>query len=251
VNGCSKETEVTLSQPEVLACTVSGTDLLCNGDASGTIEVQASGGILPYEYSLDGGSYQPGISFTSVAAGMHTITVKDANGCTSTCVLTLNEPQPLSCTITSTDDSSCIADNGSLEITSTGGTAPYEYSIDGTTFQMSNLFTGLGAGTHTITIKDANGCTSTCEAMLSEPSLPACTINTTSNITCKDGTDGSLIAEGSIGSGMYEFSIDGMTWQASGSFNDLEAGTYTVTIRNEDTPTCRITYRRLYHTVKR
>ncbi len=240
-NGCIKETKVTLTHPDELGCRVQGTDLLCNGDNSGSMEVQARGGTLPYEYSLDGAPYQPGTSFTGVAAGMHTVTVKDANGCTSTCELTLKEPELLSCSIKATDDSSCITNNGSIETIPTGGTSPYEFSIDGTTFQRSSLFSNLGAGDYTLTVKDANGCITTCRAILSEPRPPVCTITTTENVTCKNGTDGSLIAEGSSGSGDFEFSLDGMTWQTAGTFDSLTAGTYTVTIRNVDTPTCTST----------
>ena len=241
VNGCSKETTVSLTQPEALTCLLSGTDLICNGDASGTLEVAAMGGTLPYEYSLDGAAYQPGTSFTGVAAGSHTVTVRDANGCTSTCELILTEPDLLTCSINAIDDSSCINDNGSIETSPIGGTAPYTYSIDGSNFQMSSLFSGLGVGNYTITTKDANGCIATCEAVITEPTPPICEINSTTNITCKDGADGSLIAEASLGSGNYEFSIDGIVWQTTGVFNDLTAGTYTVTIRNMDTPTCMST----------
>jgi hypothetical protein len=56
-------------------------------------------------------------------------------------------------------DASCGSSNGSITVTGSGGTSPYQYSKDGTSYQLSNQFTGLAAGNYIITIKDATGCT--------------------------------------------------------------------------------------------
>jgi mono/diheme cytochrome c family protein len=80
--------------------------------------------------------------------------------------------QPVDCTssgpsltalVTST---SCSINDGSLQLTATGGKQPYQYSLDGTTFNATNAFASLGAGNYTVTVKDANNCTSTASASI-------------------------------------------------------------------------------------
>ncbi|MBY5960286.1 T9SS type A sorting domain-containing protein, partial [Membranicola marinus] len=126
-----------------------------------------------YTYSIDGGqNYQPSNEFTGLTAGNYTITIKDANGCTKTCdEVVVGQPDALTCSTTPTDASCNSGSDGKITVTAGGGTPGYTYSIDGgQNYQPSNEFTGLTAGNYTITIKDANGCTKTCdEVTVGEP----------------------------------------------------------------------------------
>ena len=236
-NGCMVDTSFTLTEPIELSCTLSPNHLSCYKDASGMITVTPNGGVLPYEYNINGGAYQANNNFTNLAAGLHLITIRDANGCISNCDISLSQPDTLGCSIDVVDDTNCVTDNGTITIHGIGGTTPYEYSMDGTNFQSNGLFTNLSGGNYTLTTKDANGCISTCTAILSSPTTPSCTISST-DITCRQGHDGTIVASGQLGSGIYEYSLDGATWQTSSSFHDLIANSYTVTIRNQDTPSC-------------
>ena len=95
--------------------------------------------------------------FSGLAAGPYTITVKDANACTKTATITLGAAgAALAVTVTSTNPLCNGGATGTITATATGGTAPYTYSKDGTTFQSSNVFSGLLAGPYTITVKDAD-----------------------------------------------------------------------------------------------
>jgi gliding motility-associated-like protein len=130
--------------------TVAKTDPNCA--PNGTITITASGGgPTPYQFSIDGGTtWQASNSFTGLAGGTYQAKVKDAAGCMSSVVsVVLSVSNTLTQTIAKTD-ANCNT-TGSITITAAGGVPPYEYSINGgTTWQSSNAFTGLAAGTYNV-----------------------------------------------------------------------------------------------------
>ena len=114
---------------------------------------------MPYTYSIDGSTFQNSNEFTGLVAGNYTIVLKDALDCTMNTTVTINEPDPLTVTATLIDDNTITA-------TGAGGTGPYQYAIDGTTFQTSGTFSNLSNGNYIITVRDANGCTATVNSSL-------------------------------------------------------------------------------------
>jgi len=131
------------------------------GASNGTITVTAANGTSPYTYSIYGGSfYQPSNLFPGLAAGNYTVTVKDNNGNIATigaAVLNVQGPQISAIPTTAT----CVNNDGTVTITTTGGTAPFAASIDGGTAIMGQTtWTGVDSGTHYIAVTDANGCQS-------------------------------------------------------------------------------------------
>lgn len=134
-------------------------DISCFGEDDGKITVIPSGGIAPYTYSLDGANYGNIDTFTDLKADTYTLHVKDANDCTNSFEVTITEPDQLSFKAESKDESCADKKDGIIWFTPLGGTGPYEYSIDNSTFQSSNEFTNLESGEYNLTIKDANSCT--------------------------------------------------------------------------------------------
>lgn len=127
------------------------------GNKNGAITVNGSGGVLPYQYSIDGTNYQGNNVFTGLDSGTYTITIKDANlmiGKANVSIINLASP---SVTII-TDTASCKNIGGSIKITTTSGSSPFQYSIDGINYQSSNIFSNDTAGIYVVRIKDANGC---------------------------------------------------------------------------------------------
>lgn len=129
-------------------------------------------------------------------------------------------------------DPTC-APNGSITVTAAGGTPPYQYSINnGTSYQTSNVFSGLTGGTYTVLVRDALTCVS------APQTITLANVNTLTQTVSK--TDGNCSAGGTItitaaggGNPPYEYSINGGTsYQASNTFTGLAAGTYTVITRN-------------------
>ncbi|MEN8203132.1 MAG: hypothetical protein ABFS28_11095, partial [Bacteroidota bacterium] len=135
-------------------------------------------------------------------------------------------------------DVSCFGGNdGAINITVNGGTAPYTFSWDHgpATEDVSTL----ASGSYTVSMSDANGCTLDSTFTVIEPAVLNATVIST-GITCIGGNDGSItISSPSGGSGSYDYTIDGgASWQASGSFTNLIANTYDVRMRDALATTC-------------
>ena len=215
-----------------LTTTVSTTDVLCNGGATGVITVTVPViGTPPYEYSLDGMNWQSSNIFSGLTAGNYTVYYREANGCQGQQPVTVNEPAALGATAATVAVSCNGGTDGTITVTSNGGIAPYEYSINGgTNWQSSNVFT-VAAGPYTISIRDVNGCTITRNVTVTEPAaLTASSVNTSAS--CNGGNDGVITVTASGGNaGGYQYSLDGINWQSSNVFN-VAPNTYTVYVKD-------------------
>jgi|GEM_PF-672490 len=148
----------------------------CPGSNTGRISLgNAAGGSGSYAYSLDGVSYQDAPVFESLRAGAYTVRIKDkSSGCVSPLAVAVTDPAPLAGLVSFTHPDHCNAANGSITVaTVTGGRGPYAYSLDGTSFAGTASFANLAAGSYTLTIKDATGCTTTLPVVLSCLPAPA------------------------------------------------------------------------------
>ena len=119
---------------------------------------------------------------TSLSAGTYTVTVTDDNSCVETATVTISEPIILSAS-TSVSDVSCNGlSDGSIDLTVTGGTQPYSYlwSDSSTDADPSSLV----AGSYSVTITDANGCTTTASATVTEPSVSTLTVFNNGTTIC-------------------------------------------------------------------
>jgi len=245
-NNCTATaTPVTLSQPPVLALSIDSQANItgCFGDVTGSITVSATGGTPGYEYSRNGSTFQTSPTFTGLTAGAYTITVRDSRGCTATVNATLTQPIQLTASLTSQTNILCFGQTtGAITVGATGGTAPYEYSRNGTDFVASNLFTGLAAGTYTITIRDSRGCTAQVQNITITQTAAPLTASVTAqqNISCAGGSNGSINVTATGGTAPYTYSRDGINFVANnGAFTGLTAGTYTIMVR--DANNCTVT----------
>jgi large repetitive protein len=211
-------------QPAALTAATTAAPITCFG-ANTTLTVTASGGTAPYQYSLNGGAFQTLNTFT-VPAAAHNITVKDVNLCTTTAAVTVNQPTA----ITATAAAGTIACNGgtsTLTVTASGGTAPLQYSLNNSAFQQSNTFT-VGAGTQTVTVKDANGCTKTAAAVtVSQPGTLTAAATAPRITTCGGSTPVTVTASGGRApfTGIGTYTKGPGTW----AFTVTDAGGCTAT----------------------
>ncbi len=230
VNGCTKDTTVTLTQPTLLSLSVSSTSANCFGSASATGTATPSGGIAPYTYLWSNGqTIQTANGLTGGSS--YSVTVTDANGCTITGNTTISQPTALSTSGTSSINVSCQGEStGSINLSVSGGTSPYIYiwSNAATTQDL----TGLGAGTYSVTITDAQGCTATTSQTLTQPGSVVPLITSTSvngvNVACYGATSGT--ASVSVTGGTAPFSYLWSTGATTSSVSGLSAGTVSVTI---------------------
>lgn len=161
-NGCQVSTTVTVSEPPVLTFSVTTSNALCAGTATGTIIFSASGGIPRYEYSTNGGVSCGGPSTWNVGAGTYVLYVRDANGCVAgPQTVTISEPAPLAFQSVVTDATCRESSDGGALVVVSGGTPPYTYTWSGAGLSgpVSGPSVGnVAPGSYTVVVADANGC---------------------------------------------------------------------------------------------
>lgn len=237
-NGCSDTLTVTLTQPpSAFTASVASTNILCFGDSTGDITITANGGVSPYTYSIDSGSTYVGTAlFSNLPFGTYDVIAKDSNGCTNYFNVVLTQPTaPLTASIINSVNILCNGNlTGSFDVSVSGGTAPYEYSIDsGSTYVSTNAFTGLGANNYQITVRDTNGCITTATITLTEPPLLVMSVSSTVDINCFGDATGSIDLSATGGVTPYQFSLDtALGYQSDSVFNNLIAGTYLATVQD-------------------
>ncbi|MBK7712906.1 MAG: Ig-like domain-containing protein [Bacteroidales bacterium] len=157
-SGCTFTAAATIAQPAgaLLISIVSQTDITCEGAANGAVSVAGSGGALPYEYSLSGGPFQPSGTFTGLDASTYTVTVRDANLCTSDVSLTVTEPVALTVTQSKVDPSCPDVADGSITLTISGGVPPYSVIWSDGDVNVSRL--EILPGTYSVVVSDMHGC---------------------------------------------------------------------------------------------
>lgn len=210
--GCTASDSVLITQPNPLTLfTTSINPVSCNGGNNGQITVSANGGTPTYSYSWSPvTASQPTIS--NLVVGNYVATVTDQNNCASSISITITEPAQLLSSIATSSDPLCFnSSDGTATVAATGGTLPY-------TYLWSNGQTGLTAfnlvaGGYNVSVTDANGCTSTSNTILNQPT-PVVTIAGLNDTICL-GQQGVLSATAIGGAGAYNFG-----WQPVGVTNN-------------------------------
>lgn len=156
--GCTAEETFVIGEPDALSLDPAPTDALCNGESSGSVSLTVEGGTAPYSYSWSNGATTTAI--TNVPAGTYSVTVTDANNCTVSTEATVGEPTAVICDISKLTDVVTGAD-GSLEVSASGGTGEYTYLWN--TGETTSVIMGLDGGLYSVTVTDANGCSTACE----------------------------------------------------------------------------------------
>ncbi len=233
--GCTVTASATVKEPAALMVDLFAANIYCFGQQNGSIDASVIGGTPPYQYLWSNGAMGPTV--TGLSPGTTTVTITDANGCTTTASTAITEPAELATSLMAASPSCHGGSNGYIDLSVSGGTPPYAYmwSNNNTTQDLGNL----PAGTYSVTITDNNGCATTTSATLSEPS--AITAETVvMNAGCAGATNGgiSLMVNGGTPDYTYLWS-DGSTDE---NLSNVPAGTYTVTIT--DIAGCTLTLTR-------
>ncbi|MBS4044149.1 MAG: tandem-95 repeat protein, partial [Chitinophagaceae bacterium] len=211
----------------------SQTNINCFGNSTGAVSVTAAGGVTPYQYKLDNGSYQSSSSFSGLSAGSYVVYVKDVNNCIQSVNVTITQPSaPLSSSISSQTNVNCFGQStGSATVSTSGGTSPYTYSWNTSPVQTTATATGLAAGTYTVTVTDNKGCTTTANVTITQPSAPlSSSISSQTNVNCFGQSTGSATVSTSGGTSPYTYSWNTSPVQTTATATGLAAGTYTVTV---------------------
>ena len=166
-------------------------DISCYGDSDGSISLNISGGISPYNYSWSNGANTASIN--NLSAGSYDVIVTDASGCTSTLNnIIINEPLEIQ-TSSNISAISCYGSaDGSISLNITSGISPYTYSWSNgaTTASINNLI----AGSYDVIVTDATGCIATLNNIINEASTLVYVLNT-NDATCFGSLDGNASIE--------------------------------------------------------
>lgn len=221
----------------------------CTGVNNGSIAV-TSNGTAPFVFLLDGTTQITSASntgtFQNVAAGNHSITVTDANGCVTTAPVnvTVGTGSGITATHTVTNVRCATGTDGTIDVTiGNAGVAPYRFVLNGTVMQngtSSTSFTGLTAGNnYSVVVTDALGCSFTINNISITAPAPLSGTATTTAVSCNGGTNGQISAVVSGGTQPYSYSIDNAAFQATSQFL-AAAGSYTVYVRDANGCTINI-----------
>lgn len=221
-NGCTQTATVAVTNSSGPVITSSNfVDPLCNGNSNGSASITVTGNGLNYLWS----NGQTTSSATGLSAGTYTVVVSDANGCTTTQVFTLNQPTPVTASAAGTP-ATCNSSNGIANAAGNGGTMPYTYLWS--TGQTGSNATGLSAGTYTVTVTDANGCSQTTTVQIVNSNGPTTSVLSQNDPQCNGGTNGDATVNVNGGTAPYSY-----VWnngQTTVTATGLSAGTYTCLI---------------------
>ncbi|MGH2667360.1 beta strand repeat-containing protein, partial [Flavobacterium sp.] len=225
-NGCTGTVAgITVTQPPALNGTTVVTNVACNSGTNGAINLTPTGGTPPYTFNWGGGITTE--DRTALAAGSYSVTITDANGCTGTVAgITVTQPSALNGTTVVTNVACFSGNTGAINLTPTGGTPPYTFNWGGGITTEDR--TGLAAGSYSVTITDANGCTGTVSPTVTQPAAAVSGTTVVTNIACFGGNTGAINLTPTGGVGPYTFNWGGgiTTEDRTG----LAAGSYSVTI---------------------
>ncbi|RDV13116.1 hypothetical protein DXT99_21090 [Pontibacter diazotrophicus] len=196
--------------------------------------IGVTGGTAPYMYARNGTPFQAFHTFGSLVAGEYTITVRDANGCTYTEAVTIEDSSGPSEFTASASPAICGNSNGVITITEvTGGSSPYRYSKDGgTTLQTSNILTDFAEGTHSITVVDRQGCKRVQEVEVTSIDGPSAVSATSHYASCSASSGGIKVSSVTGGTAPYTYSLDGENFTASTTIAGVAPGSYTLTVKD-------------------
>lgn len=227
-NGCVQQACIQITEPTELSASATPTTASCGEDV-GAVSLDVNGGSSPYSYSWSNGASSQNIA--GLAPGDFSVTVTDANGCSTTAQASVNGTPAVQASGVVTDNL-CNGDTqGTIDLDVGSGTAPYQY-------QWSNGSTtadqdGLSAGMYSVTVSDANGCSTTLEFEVKETSIIRIDTVLSShsggyNVSTYGGEDGSISTNVSGGTAPYTYSWS--TGSTSSSLSGLPAGLFTLEV---------------------
>jgi hypothetical protein len=157
----SRDTVQVTALPGVVASISQTHAISCPGTTDGALSASGTGGTQPYTYAWSNSS--TGATINNLTAGTYTVIVTNAEGCTATTSSTLTSPNPLVLTGSSIQNTSNNLDNGSIQVTITGGALPYQYqwllsNNSPIANQTQSQLSGQFAGQYRVRVTDANGC---------------------------------------------------------------------------------------------
>ena len=234
-SGCDVAEPFIITSPlEIQTNTTNPTDVTCYGDIDGEVDLQVTGGVAPYTVLWDTTTSLPNGSnnylISNLQPGTYTVNIVDSDGCSITQDFVIGEPDVLTNNFT-INQPLCSGINGTLSANTQGGTGGYSYNPP--------IAGGFPAGSVTFTITDGNGCTLQDIAVFVDPDPIIASVEPDNlffgpyDVSCNGESDGSATVVGGGGTNIISYS-----WSPTGgsgaTANNLSAGTYTVTVSDDN-----------------
>ena len=238
INNCSLTLDTTLTEL-VLQPTSLVTRPTCYGLSDGSVEFNIpSPGQGPFLYDYGGDNFQDETALMSLEEGTYNIRIQDANLCLSeTLEIIIDQPDSLTLTVNGTDISCFGANDGRIVADVIGGVGNFTYNWNNN--QTSNIASMLNQGDYFVEVQDGNSCSKTSTMVtIMEPAELFASIAQIDNVLCFGETNGVITVDASGGTGPYEYSLDGIIYQAAATISNLPAGDYTAIVK--DSRNCEI-----------
>jgi gliding motility-associated-like protein len=239
VKGCTLNLNETITEPAPLDISFVTTNVTCYGGNNGSIDATITGGVTPYSLTWSNSVHvvlnHTNPVFNNLKADTYKLKVTDANNCVFEKTAVISQPiQPITTSYTKVDVSCFGGNDGSIDLSVSGGTAPYTYNwSNGTTTQdAANLF----AGWHFVTVTDANNCVKTDSMFLNQPLNPLSLQDSIKHVSCFGGNDATI--EIKISGGTRPYSYLWSNGNTTTKLVALFAGNYDVTVT--DTKNCTL-----------
>lgn len=233
-HGCSATATVSVSQPAQIAITPSvDNNISCYGYSNGGLQVNVTGGFIPYTYLWITGAVSSSISGLTggVWGTTYAVVVTDNHGCDALAEVVITEPTALTATSSVMGNVTCNgSNNGNAEVTAGGGTPPYTYSWSNS--KTTSSMSWLSAGNYNVTITDVHGCTATASLVITQPAVLTASITSYSDVSCNGCSNGNATVTAGGGTTSYNYLWN--TGQTTSSITGLTAGTggtiYSITV---------------------
>jgi len=199
----------------------------CHGQSTASLRTDISGGKAPYNYSWSNG--QAAATAENLVAGTYSVTVTDVVGTKFTASSQVQEPQAVTITTIADAPASTNGSDGKATAKATGGSGTFQYAWDNG--ELTNKASKLNAGSHTVTVTDAAGCSALASINITENILALqVTIEQTAKVTCHGSADAALKTIVKGGKEPYSYA-----WSTSSTALEAEkimAGAYSVTVKD-------------------
>ena len=196
-------------------------NIKCYGDESGKIDISIEGGIPPYTFRWSNGATTEDLE--NLAFGTYDVTVTDSKGCTEVYTAKVKQPDLLTIGIDEVRNVRCYGDlGGAINVKVEGGLRPYKYKWSNGSITQD--LSGVKAGNYSIELVDANGCTASLEAVITQPENLSVALVKSKNVTYNKGSDGSIDISVSGGAAPYKFKWNNQA--VTEDISGLSAGNY-------------------------
>lgn len=239
-NNCFIDTSITISEVNSLEVNVGIITPTCFGDDNGQLSIVVNGGTSPFTYTLNDTIIQNTQTFSNLIAGDYSILVEDFNNCSFDTLVSISQPNEITVSLDNIDSTSCFGFNdGRIFTTANGGQQggyTYFWLYDGSPFLVDNDdIDALNAGVYTLEVSDNSSCSSDqYDFEVSQPNPLVVNVDDLQSLSCNQSGDGQITVSGSGGTGAYNYTWTGIVGDNLQTLEDLDAGDYILTLRDQN-----------------